>query len=148
MTLIARPIVKNKFWIVEQEGEKVATIQKNHNNVVWVDDTTRKNFPSFDQLQNTYNIKFVKITSNKTAHDHVAYGYPCDSLPHNTIWDLKNRVPLYSKSKKSRCYYAAGYYVMDNEIVFCPKSIFINRTDFKGPFKSKESAEQYQNEQT
>lgn len=148
MTLIARPVVKNKFWIVEQEGEKVATIQKNHNNIVWVDNQSRKNFPNLDLLKNTYNLKFVKITPHVARPDHMAYGYPCDQLPYNTVWDIKNRVPLYSKSKKSRCYYAAGYYVMDGEIVFCPKSIFINRTEFVGPFKTREAAEQYSNEQT
>jgi len=25
--LIARPVIKNKFWIVEEEGKKIATIQ-------------------------------------------------------------------------------------------------------------------------
>ena len=27
MNTIAKPIVKNKFWIVERDGEKLATIQ-------------------------------------------------------------------------------------------------------------------------
>ena len=30
--LHAKPIIENKFWIVEQDGEKIATLRKNEDN--------------------------------------------------------------------------------------------------------------------
>jgi hypothetical protein len=30
--LHAKPIIDNKFWIVEQDGEKIATLRKNEDN--------------------------------------------------------------------------------------------------------------------
>ena len=33
MTVIqAKPIIDNKFWIVEQDGERIATLRKNEEN--------------------------------------------------------------------------------------------------------------------
>ena len=38
MTIEARPVVKNKYWIVEKDGEKIATIQAANDGVVFVQD--------------------------------------------------------------------------------------------------------------
>lgn len=144
--MIAKPVVKNKFWIVENQGKKVATIQRCDQGVTWVGDNGRQKFESFDSLKNHYQVNISKWTQTKTTIDgHSVYKYPCDSFPYNNVWDIKHRVPLFTKSKKSRCYYAAGYYVMDKEIVFCPKYIFINRISFKGPYLTYHDAESYLN---
>lgn len=144
--MIAKPVVKNKFWIVENEGKKVATIQRCDQGVTWVCDDGRQKFDSFDLLKNQYPVNIGKWIPQKSVVDsHSVYKYPCDSLPFNTVWDIKHKVPLFTKSKKSRCYYAAGYYVMDGEIVFCPKYIFINRISFTGPYLTRQEAELYTN---
>lgn len=140
--MIARPVVKNKFWIVEEEGKKVATIQQHTDGIAWVENKQRQQFDNIDLLKNHYNIHFdrpVSKQSRSTANE--IYGYPTDMRPHNSVWDIKHRVPLYTQTKKSKCYYAAGYYVMEGKIVFCPKYIFINRISFTGPFKSEQEAE-------
>ena len=45
---IARPVVKNKFWIVEVGGEKIATIQAigEGEGFVYVHNNERKIYPS------------------------------------------------------------------------------------------------------
>ena len=59
--------------------------------------------------------------------------------------DIKRRLHLYTKTQKSKCYYAAGWYVMnqfgENEVVFCPKYIFIQRYPYSGPYKTRIEAE-------
>jgi hypothetical protein len=145
MSLVAKSVVKNKFWIVEEGGNKVATIQKNEQDVVWVSGHQRQKFPNIDLLKNHYNIVFDKPTTRSKTVDDNCYGYPTDSRPYNSVWDIKNQVPLYTQERRSKCYYAAGWYVLDNEVVFCPKSIFINRNKFSGPYRTQEEAQHEQN---
>lgn len=141
--MIAKQVVKNKFWIVEQEGKKIATIQQHNEGIAWVNEQQREQFPNIDLLKHHYNLHFDK-QSNTTRISKITkkelYGYPCDCIPMNQVWDIKHRVPLYTKTKKSKCFYSAGYYIMDDQIVFCPKYIFINRTSFTGPFKTEQEA--------
>lgn len=139
--MIAKPVVKNKFWIVEEQGEKVATIQQHNSGIAWVDDNNREQFANIDLLKNHYNLYFDKANSkNNKSNNKDVYEYPTTGTPYNGVWDLKHKVPLYTRTKKSKCYYAAGYYVMNDEIVFCPKYIFINRASFTGPFKTEQEA--------
>ena len=61
MTVFAKPVLKNKFWIVEDEGEKVATIQMiEDGSVVYVSSTERKKYASIKLLSKDYNIVFDK----------------------------------------------------------------------------------------
>jgi hypothetical protein len=139
--MIARPVVKNKFWIVEESGKKVATIQKHTEGIAWVNNEQRQQFPSIDVLKNHYNVNFDRpLPKTSKTKEQEVYGYPCQVQPHNGVWDIRHRVPLYTETKKSKCFYAAGYYVMEGKIVFCPKYIFINRISFEGPFKSEQEA--------
>jgi hypothetical protein len=57
--LIAKPVIKNKFWIVESEGTKVATIQAvEDGGFVYVHDEERQRFPTIKLLTKEYNIVF------------------------------------------------------------------------------------------
>ena len=64
--VIAKPIVKNKFWIVEEAGEKIATIQAcDEGGFVYVHDNEREMFTSIRMLSKKYNINFVKAEKLK-----------------------------------------------------------------------------------
>lgn len=64
--LIAKPIVKNKMWIVELYGNKVGNIMAvEEGGVVYVHDDQRESFPSIKILQKKYNIEFVKAEKPK-----------------------------------------------------------------------------------
>jgi len=55
--IIAKPVVKNKFWIVEEDGEKIATIQAvEDGGFAYVRGDSREVFPSIKVLAATYNI--------------------------------------------------------------------------------------------
>jgi hypothetical protein len=50
--LIATPVVKNKFWVVENLGQKIATIQaREDGGFVYVYDEHREFFPSVKNLK-------------------------------------------------------------------------------------------------
>lgn len=146
MTQQAKPIVKNKFWVVEEDGHQIGTIQAvDDGGVVLVRGHTREKFPSLKILANRHNIKFTR-PAKKAVEENTVYGYPCDGHPYNSIYDVKSKLPLYTKDNKSKSYYCAGYYLVDFEgtwlSVFCPKKIVLSRNKHLGPFGDKDSLNQ------
>ena len=137
--LIAKPVVKNKFWVVEDQGKKIATIQAvEDGGIVYVHNDYREKYPSIKILSKQHNIKFTvpaKIIKEKTNQ---VYGYPISGNFYNVVYDVKKRLPIYTKTEKSKSQYCAGYYLLLlNDIwtkAFCPKSISVNRYQYLGPF--------------
>ena len=146
--MIAKPVVKNKFWIVEDEGQKIATIQAvEQGGFVYVHDSERQRFPSIKVLSSAFNLKFDSSKPAKTKETTACYSYPCQGTPHNQIWDVQRRLPLYSKTAKSRSFFCAGYYAIKYSNIwvteYCPKNITVSRYEYAGPFKTAEEADQY-----
>ena len=144
MTVFAKSVLKNKFWIVEDAGEKIATIQMvEDGTVVYVSSTERRKYTNIKLLSKDYNIVFdkeqKKLKEQKAEYD--AHGYPVSSKPWNVLYDVKHQFPIYTKTNKSKSYFCAGYYIIkfNNGWVksFCPKFITLNRYDYQGPFRTK-----------
>jgi hypothetical protein len=57
------------------------------------------------------------------------------------MFDIKRKLPLFTKSIDSKSLYCAGYYVIkfDKGWVksFCPKLITLQRYTYQGPFKTE-----------
>ena len=148
---IAKPVIKNKFWVVEDQGQKIATIQaREDGGYVYVHDEQREYFPTVKNLKQKYNIKFGSIERTAQEKANLVYGYPVIGKAHNQVWDVQRRLPIYSKTAKSKSLFCAGHYLIkiNGEWVehFCPKNITINRYSFIGPFSTKEHMHQMQKE--
>lgn len=142
--LIAKPILKNKFWIVEADGSKIGTVQAvEDGGFVYVHNETRERFPTIKLLSKTHNLKFETTLpkKDKASDGHDVYGYPVSNRPWNVLWDVKHQFPVYTKTNSSKSFYCAGYYIIkfNNGWVksYCPKFITLNRYKFQGPFKTK-----------
>ena len=143
--IYAKPIVDGKFWIVEQDGSKIATLHKKENNKFVLSSTTGEvMFNKKQDLTKQFgegfflnNVK-VKVTQSDAYECH---GYPTSCRPYNAMYDVRRKLPLFTKSNASKSLYCAGYYVIkfDKGWVksFCPKGITIERYPSKGPFKSE-----------
>ncbi len=143
MTLLARSVVKNKCWIVEQDGTKIATIHANEQGVTLVQATTREQFPNLKTLSDRYNIIIDKSKPAKVAKEsHEVYSYPCDNKPQNALWDVHHKLPVFTKGSKSKSFFCAGYYIVqfNNGWVksYCPKLITLNRYPYQGPYITKD----------
>jgi hypothetical protein len=138
---IAKPVIKNKFWVVEDHGQKVATIQARDNGFVYVHNEQREYFPSVKNLKQAYNIKFGSPDHVKKEKTNMVYGYPMTGRAYNQVWDVQRRLPVYSKTSKSRSLFCAGYYLIKVNGAwtenFCPKNITLNRYDYLGPYATK-----------
>ena len=146
--LIAKPVLKDKYWIVESHGDKVGTIQATEDgSVVYVHDLQREKFASIKLLSKTKNLMVVKpVTKKRTQSTNEVYGFPAICKPYNLLWNVKNKLPVFTKTKKSKSYFCAGYYLVKLkdtwDINYCPKLITINRYQFVGPFKNKDEVNQ------
>ena len=140
----ATPIIPEKFWIVEQAGVKLATLRKNEENRfvmsniegVKIYDTAQSLTKEFGK--DFFVAKIVKEADS--AKDNEVQGFTTSCAPHNGMYDIRRKLPLFTKSDDSKSLYCAGYYVIKFEKgwvkSFCPKLITLQRYEYKGPFKT------------
>jgi len=142
MTIKASTVLKNKFWIVEDSGKRVGTLSYNDERYLY----TCNNETCFFDNQKQISKKLGKIVWDDqtevtiTNSEKIVHGYPTSVTPFNTMFDVKRKLPLFTKSSKSNSLYCAGYYIIhfDKGWVksFCPKLVTIERYESKGPFKT------------
>lgn len=146
MTVIhAKPIIDNKFWIVEQDGEKCATLRKDEENrFVLSNELGVKIFETKKGLLEEFGQDFFVAKIIQEATDNLpneVHGYATSSPPHNPMFDIRRKLPMFTKSEDSKSHYCAGYYIIkfDKGWVksFCPKLITLQRYEHQGPFKTE-----------
>jgi len=156
MTVRAKTLVKDKFWIVEQNGQKLGTLQKQADNG-WIFLSKQDNKEVFHTQESLFtkfgfgifdtdNTKSEDVSVDKwdvkQAEQFSVHGYPCSQKPYNPLWDVQKGLPLYTKTPNSKSMFCAGYYIVKFETVnwrkaYCPKIITLQRYKYKGPIKSK-----------
>jgi hypothetical protein len=143
MTLKAKPIVKNKFWIVEDEGIRIGTLCLDEDKYMFSSPQGTKYFDSEKALKKTFgkDILLAQVEEKKLITEKIVHGYPTSSMPYNSVLDVRKKLPLFTKSEKSKSLYCAGYYIIHFEKgwvkSFCPKLITVERYENKGPFKTE-----------
>lgn len=143
--LIAKPIVKNQFWIVTDGEKKVGNIEANNAGYGVQINGTFLQFNNTDELKKKTQIKFEPIKTNKTKAAMPYPEYPTPKKTYNSVFDVKRGLHLFTTTAKSKCLHAAGWFVLDQngtkEVVFCPKYIFIQRYPYSGPYKTESDAQ-------
>lgn len=144
MTFIqAKPIIDDKFWIVEEEGVKIGTLRKNEDKFVFSNETGIRVFDNKKSITEQFGKDFfvAKIIKEATnANPQEVHGFATSTSPHNAMYDIQKKLPLFTKSGDSKSLYCAGYYIIRFEKgwvkSFCPKLITLQRYEYKGPFKT------------
>lgn len=143
-TLIAKPVVKNQFWIVTDGNEKVGNVLADGSGFEVKLNGNKQHFKTTKAIERITNIHFENVGKFKTT-DGPLSEYPTPSKVYNSILDVKRKLHLFTKTAKSKCYHAAGWFniTQGTETVanYCPKYIFIQRYEYTGPYKTKEEAE-------
>jgi hypothetical protein len=142
----AKPILEGKFWIVEDKGVKLGTLTLDEDKYILSGKEGTHFFDSERQLKKTLGDISWEHKQLKDSISYEVHGYPTSYKPYNPMFDVKRRIPLFTKSPKSKSVYCAGHYVVqfDKGWVksFCPKLITVERNEFKGPYKSELEARQ------
>lgn len=143
MNIIAKELANN-FWILEENGERTGILQQTEGGITLTRQKQKVNFKNISQLKSEYPIKFITSSGNTPTDDTAEYnvnGYPCKMFPYGSVYDVKRKLPLFTKSQKSSSYYCAGYYIIQFNNgwakAFCPKLITLQRYEFKGPYKTQ-----------
>lgn len=144
--MIAKPIVKNKYWVVTDGTTKIGNMVCNDLGYNLNINGNNKFFVNVKELKKQTNIMFQKLPLERKKTTIPYSDYPTTSRIYNSVMDIKKKIHLFTKTKKSKCYYAAGWFVIEqNEVktlIFCPKYIFIQRYTYFGPYKTKQEADQ------
>jgi hypothetical protein len=158
MTINAKTLVKDRFWILEENGQKLGTLQKKEDNG-WIflsKGDSKETFDTPESLRERFGIDV--LTTEPTAEIKVqqniednfeVHGYPVSQHPYNPMFDVQKQLPIYSKTPKSKSLFCAGYYIICFEKgwrkAYCPKLITLQRYPFKGPIRSKIEMQQVLN---
>lgn len=146
MTLIAKPVIDKQFWILQDGKEKVGNIEacaggyqvKIHNQV--------SQFKTIHMAAQRVNIQFESLphATIKSTVENLVHGYPAGGRIYNPMWDVKMKLPVYTKTNKSKSWFAAGWYRVKKgrtwSAVQDPKLILLQRYTYQGPFYNKEEA--------
>ena len=143
--LHAKAIIDDKFWIVEQNGVKFATLRKNEENkFIMSNENGITVYQSESALKKTFGNDFFTVRIIKEAENaepNEVHGFPTSVRPHNAMYDITKKLPLFTKSSDSKSLYCAGYYTIKFEKgwvkSFCPKLITLQRYEYRGPMKTE-----------
>jgi len=141
--LKVKPVVVDKHWIIHKQNQKIGDILQNRNGRIQVVIKNNKplEYKSVDELKQSDLFEFTEIHNNTTVTPTHVLGYPTNGPAFNAMWNLKNKLPLYTLEADSKSWYAAGYYTIKydtgNVDEFCPKLITLQRNKYSGPFVDK-----------
>jgi hypothetical protein len=143
--LIAKPIIKDQFWIVTDGQQKVGNVIAEGSGFNLKINGVSKHFENTNELKRNARIQFQTLKTNRTKAELPFANYPTSGKVFNSVLDIKRKLHLYTKTAKSKCYYAAGWFAINQngtfETVLCPKYIFAQRYPYHGPFKTEAEAE-------
>jgi len=141
----AKVLIPNKFWILESDGEKVATLSKEKKGYSVLCNGQKIEVGDLKEIKARFGITLndedIKKEKQAKTTDKEIYGYPVNGRAYEPLWNVQKKLPIYAKSSKSKSLYCAGYYVIKFRKgwvkSFCPKLITLERYPFKGPFKTE-----------
>lgn len=141
--ILAKPVIPNKYWILRDSEDKIGNIEATSSGYsVKIHDTVRY-FKTIPMVKKKVAIEFEQIQRKKQKpYVTEINGYPTEGKGYNAIYDVKQRLPLYTKEAKSKSWYAAGWYMVKvgSRWVeeYCPKLLTLKRHQFIGPAKSQQ----------
>jgi hypothetical protein len=146
MTLVAKPVIDKQFWILQDGDRKVGNIEACNGGYQVKIQNQIAQFKTIRMAAQRIDIQFEpvkKITVAKPVKNLV-HGYPVAGRIYNPMWDIKMKLPIYTKTTKSKSWFAAGWYRVKKgrswTVTQDPKLIVLQRYAYAGPFYTQEEA--------
>jgi hypothetical protein len=144
--IVAKPVIDKQFWILQENDLKIGNIEACAGGYQVKINNQIAQFKTIKMAARQINIEFepaVKVKKSKITLDHV-HGYPVAGRVHNPMWDVPQQLPVYTKTAKSKSWFAAGWYNVRRgrhwRTVLAPKLIVLQRYPYQGPFYSEQQA--------
>jgi hypothetical protein len=143
MTLVAKPIVDKQYWILKQDNQKIGNVQQTQDGSFQITIGGQvANFKTIKNLRKQVEIEFADPEHKSKPARDLVHGYHTGCRAHNSMWDVKRKLPLFTKDAKSKSWYAAGWYLVKQhrtwKAVHNPKLIVLDRYQYRGPFYTRE----------
>jgi hypothetical protein len=145
MSIVAKPVVDKQFWILQRNNEKVGNIEAVNGGYQVKIDNQVAQFKTIKMVEQRADVHFEPAIKHHAGNSkHLVHGFPVAGRIHNPIWDVQQKLPLYTKTKKSKSWFAAGWYTVKKgrnwAVMQNPKLILLQRYTYTGPFYDKETA--------
>ena len=134
--LLAKEVIKDKFWIVERNGAKCGTLRLKNDELVFYENNSRTE----TIIDNLDGFKFESNKNKETAVNISIFGYPTNT---DTVFNesIQDNVATYTKTANSKQYFVAGYwgilFPMGWRPSFCPRKKTLESYTHLGPFISE-----------
>lgn len=146
MSSTAKVLVPDKEWLITNNNQKIGAVTKNKKGYTFYKNGQAIGFKNLIEVKSQLGIALFEEGVKKTIANPVdnkgytVYDYPCRVQPYNPVYNVKLKLPLYTKNLKSKSRYCAGYYVIKFQKgwlkSFCPKLITLERNPYQGPFRT------------
>lgn len=132
-------ILDKKLWIVDNNG-KIRTIFQENDQYYLINDKNVSIYKRKSDLENNLGYYLPRYSKSKT-NDWDVFGYPTKCYPYESLYDVKTNKPIFKKSSNAKCYYCAGYFIINIKqkwiCCFCPKLSTVEKNKHMGPYKTK-----------
>ena len=140
--LVAKVVADKQFWILQEDDRKVGNIEAWNGGYQVRINNQVKQFKTIKLAAKESNIVFAQEETASKPDNTVVHGYPVAGRCYNPVWDVVHHLPIYTKTAKSKSWFAAGWYSIKRgrnwKIIQDPKLIALQRYPYQGPFKNKE----------
>jgi len=149
MKLIAKPVIDKQFWILQENDRKIGNVEACAGGYQVKINNQIAQFKTIRMLERHVDVKFEPAIKNKKQiqKQNLVHGYPTTGKTFNPVWDIKMQLPIFTKTSKSKSWFAAGWYVVKkgraHSVIQDPKLIVLQRYPYHGPFYTKEQADEH-----
>jgi hypothetical protein len=147
MTIVALPVVDKQYWILKENDQKIGNVEACAGGYQVKINNQIQQYKTIKMVEQRVKIQFEslpKLTKTKPKLNLV-HGYPAAGRIYNPMWDLQQKLPIYTKTNKSKSWFAAGWYRVKKgrswATVQDPKLIVVQRYPYQGPYFTQEEAE-------
>lgn len=142
--ITAKTVVDRNYWILTKGDDKVGAITAGVNGYTVTIGERKHRFQTLRGLQKRLKIDLPSAPRPIKLNTNLVHGYDAGCKTHNGMWHVQYKLPVFTKSSKSRSWLAAGWYAIQQsrswKITRNPKLILLQRYKFQGPFHSREEA--------
>lgn len=145
MTLIAKPVIDKQFWILQENNNKIGNIEACDGGYqVKINNQVIAQYKTIKLVERNINVTFETIPKPEKKTSNIVHGYQAAGRVYNPVWDVPQKLPVYTKTRKSKSWYAAGWYTIKKGRHWAaeqdPKLIVLKRYPYKGPYHTKKEA--------
>ena len=145
MTLIALPVIDKQYWIIKENDRKVGNVEACDGGYQVKLNNQIQQYKTIRMVEQRVNVHFehparrVRVKQTNEVH-----GYAVSGRMYNPMWDIQRKLPIYTKTNKSKSWFAAGWYRVKKgrnwATIQGPKLIMLQRYPYHGPYHTQEEA--------